>query len=196
MSERLGLATEDEVFGGKAVPVATHATHRELLLVSGHAHTLAIPITAIEEVTRLPRHVTCVPGAPPSLLGLAKWRARVVPVVDLGLAAGRDSSRPGFPPPLILVPFGDGRVGFVVERILGTCRVPESAIGEPSADVAAASGLDVVGVLELAPERLDEASHVPSAVRERCRVPIVDLDGALRRLAARMPTRFPGAHSE
>ncbi|MBK7975661.1 MAG: chemotaxis protein CheW [Deltaproteobacteria bacterium] len=196
MSGRRELATEDAIFGGKVAPVATRATHRELLLVGGPGHILAIPITAIEEVTRLPRHITRVPGAPPSLIGLAKWRARVVPVVDLGLGAGRDASLTGPPPPLILVPFEDGRVGFVVERILGTCRVPEGAIVEPSPEVAAASGLDVVSVLELVPERLDEASHVPPSVRERCRLPIVDLDGALRRLAARMPARFPGAHAE
>ena len=196
MSEPRALATEDEVFGGKALPVATRATHRELLLVGGPAQLFAIPITAIEEVTRLPRHVTRVPGSPPELIGLAKWRARVVPVVDLGLGAGCDTRLTGPPPPLILVPFEDGRVGFVVERILGTCRVPEGAIGAPGADVAAASGLEVVGILELAPEHLDEASHVPSSVRERCRVPVVDLDGALRGLAARMPNRFPGARAE
>lgn len=195
MSERRALATEEELFGGRVVPLATHATHSELLLVGGPAQLFAIPITAIEEVTRLPRHVTRVPGAPPTLIGLAKWRARVVPVVDLGLGSGCDASLTG-PPPLILVPFEEGRVGFVVERILGTCRVPDRAIGPPDAQLAASTGLDVVGVLELAPERLDEASHVPSAVRERCRVPVVDLDGALRRLGARMPSRFPGARAE
>jgi len=52
-----------------------------VLLRLGHSR-FSVPMADVAEVTGLPR-VTRLPGAPPWLLGVANWRGRMLPVLDL-----------------------------------------------------------------------------------------------------------------
>ncbi|MFN7952548.1 MAG: chemotaxis protein CheW [bacterium] len=190
------LATEQALFGAAPRHRAVLAAQRELLLVATAGTLLATPLTDVDEVARLPGGLTPVPGAPASLLGVLPWRGRVVPIIDLDRFLGAASGQPDARRTLILVPFEEATVGIVVDELVGACRVPESAIVAAPVPSGVATRLDCVGVLELAPERLDESSHVPPAVRERCRVPIVDLVETVREVERAMPERFPGAQGE
>ncbi len=190
------LATDGALFAAPPRRGEVVGMQRELLLVEAGGILLATVLTDVDEVARLPAAVTPVPGAPASLVGVIQWRGRVVPLVDLDRFLGIVGDEPVRRRTLILVPFGDATVGVVVDRLLGACRVPESAIVVGCSADGPAAALDHVGTLELSPERLDETSHVPPAVRERCRVPIVRLESTIREVEYAMPERFPGARGE
>lgn len=190
------LATDGALFAAAPRSGEAVGTQRDLLLVEAGGVLLATALTDVEEVARVPANITPVPGAPASLVGVIQWRGRVVPVIDLDRFLGIVGVEPVARRTLILVPFEDASVGIVVDRLLGACRVPASAIVEGCVAHGPAAALDHVGALELAPERLDESSHVPPTVRERCRVPIVRLESTVREVERAVPERFPGARGE
>ncbi len=196
-TERNELATDRVLFGRGAPSTDASQPQRELLLCRCAGLLLAVPLSAIYEVGRLPAAVTLVPGAPPALAGIVKWRAGVFPALDLSLHLGAaPPATPARTRTLVVVSLDESWVGCVVDEVIGTCRVPAAAVSVELPTPGATGPLRVLGTLELAPELLDEGSYVPAAVRERCRVPIADLVATSRDVLASMPTRFPGSSVE
>jgi chemotaxis signal transduction protein len=91
------------------------------------------------------RHVTRVPGTPPWLTGVANWRGRILPVVDIRPLLGA----PATPLPSsarLLVLAGDGcTVGLVAEAVPGVHRGSLEEAAPAPATLAADAATLVVG---------------------------------------------------
>ncbi|WP_042695112.1 chemotaxis protein CheW [Azospirillum sp. B506] len=94
---------------------------------------LALPLTAVHAVIRLPELVR-IPLGPPSLDGLAQWHGEAVPVLDLGKALGATAlGRPGGAPAtretrVVLVGHRGQPVGLRVDSIAGILRAAPDRI--------------------------------------------------------------------
>lgn len=80
----------------------------------------AVPVRQVIEV--VPKvALRPVPHAPPSLIGLLRYRGEAVPVVDLGLLLGGAACEDRLDTRILLVGSapggGDGRLGLVAERV-------------------------------------------------------------------------------
>jgi purine-binding chemotaxis protein CheW len=89
----------------------------------------AVPIAAIDEVTRRPDALTRVPKAPEFIEGVMNLRGAVIPVVDqrrrfdLPAAESTDRQR------VIVITFDGMRAGFLVDSASELLKIPGSAIG-------------------------------------------------------------------
>jgi purine-binding chemotaxis protein CheW len=89
----------------------------------------AVPIDAVDEVTRRPEALTRVPKAPEFIEGVMNLRGDVIPVVDqrrrfdLPAAASTDRQR------VIVITFDGMRAGFLVDSASELLKIPGSAIG-------------------------------------------------------------------
>jgi purine-binding chemotaxis protein CheW len=89
----------------------------------------AVPIDAVDEVTRRPDALTRVPKAPEFIEGVMNLRGTVIPVVDqrrrfdLPAAESTDRQR------VIVITFDGLRAGFLVDGASELVKIPASAIG-------------------------------------------------------------------
>jgi purine-binding chemotaxis protein CheW len=89
----------------------------------------AVPIAAVDEVTRRPDELTRVPKAPEFIEGVMNLRGAVIPVVDqrrrfdLPAAGGSERQR------VIVITFDGLRAGFLVDSASELVKIPSSAIG-------------------------------------------------------------------
>jgi purine-binding chemotaxis protein CheW len=79
----------------------------------------AVALESVAEVGNLPR-VTRVPGAPVWLAGVANWRGRILPVLDLRDLLGGTADRPGPSARLVVVAIDGITLGLVVDAVEGT----------------------------------------------------------------------------
>ena len=100
----------------------------------------AVSLASVAEVGRVPA-VTRVPGTPGWVAGVANWRGRVLPILDLRSLLGAAES-PLRSDARLLVLGADGvTVGLLVEAVEGTAVVAASAEPFPPTLSGAAAGL-------------------------------------------------------
>lgn len=87
-----------------------------------------VPITAVQEIVRVPEELTHMPCAPDFVEGIINLRGAVLPVIDqrrrLGLAhvERSDGQR------ILVYSLPCGRVGFIVDAVSEVLKIPRSAI--------------------------------------------------------------------
>jgi len=112
-----GTAVEGTAVDGTTADFVTFVVEGE---------TYAFPMERVEEIIRMPQVVT-VPLGPPSLVGLANLRGRVLPVVSLraccGLPAVLDDEATR-----VIVVDGGAALGFVVDRVASVTSVEAARI--------------------------------------------------------------------
>jgi chemotaxis signal transduction protein len=127
-----------------ALPVGptdtSEAADSDAVVVRLGAGRFAVALASIAEVGRVPA-VTRVPGMPGWVAGVANWRGRILPILDLrellGAAAG-----PFGGGARLLVLSGDGvTVGLLVEAVDGTAAVADGAEPFPAALAGVAATL-------------------------------------------------------
>ena len=110
-----------------------------------------LPISAVDEVARVPERISRLPNAPKFLEGVVNLRGDVLPVIDqrkrFGLPA--DGSRAG--QRLIVVRSDRHRAGLVVDEVSEVLRSSPGAI-EPAPELIAGANSLVNGVINL-PDR-------------------------------------------
>ena len=100
----------------------------------------AVSLASVAEVGRVPA-VTRVPGTPGWVAGVANWRGRILPILDLRSLLGAVES-PLSSDARLLVLGADGvTVGLLVEAVEGTAVVAASAEPFPPTLSGAAAGL-------------------------------------------------------
>ena len=100
----------------------------------------AVSLGSVEEVGRVPA-VTRVPGTPGWVAGVANWRGRILPILDLRSLLGAPESPLGGSARLLVLSADGVSVGFLVEAVEGTAVVAASAEPFPASLSGSAAGL-------------------------------------------------------
>ena len=151
---------------GTAVADAAAAPSDAVIVRLGHSR-FAADLAAVAEVGRVPT-LTRIPGVPRWLAGVANWRGRLLPVLDLRPLLGADATPLG-PLARLIVLTADGvNAGIVVDAVEGT-----GALGEiqelPSALAGTATHL-LAGQVPLADGPV-AVLDVPAVLRLRDDLP-------------------------
>jgi len=93
------------------------------------AHELGIEISQVHEVLNW-RAPAPVPRAPSFIEGVIDLRGEVVPVVDMRKRLGLAAPDPGPDTRIVVVGFGDERIGLVVDHVSEVSRIPDTAISK------------------------------------------------------------------
>lgn len=91
----------------------------EAVVVRLGGSRFAAELDAVSEVGRVPS-VTRVPGAPSWLAGIANWRGRLLPVLDLRTLLGADTGGVGAAARLLVLTQDGVTAGFVADAVEGT----------------------------------------------------------------------------
>jgi purine-binding chemotaxis protein CheW len=92
----------------------------------------AADLDTVAEVGRMPA-VTRIPGAPVWLAGVANWRGRLLPVLDLRSLLGADASAAGTSARLVVLTADGMSAGIVVDAVEGTGALDAAAEELPAA---------------------------------------------------------------
>jgi purine-binding chemotaxis protein CheW len=101
----------------------------------------AVGLAQVAEVGKVPP-LTRVPGSPAWLAGVANWRGRILPVVDLRSLLGADVAGFGPSARLVALTSDAATVGVVVDAVDGTAAVGTAAVPVPA--VLPGCGADLV----------------------------------------------------
>jgi purine-binding chemotaxis protein CheW len=91
----------------------------------------AVSLASVAEVGRVPS-VTRVPGTPLWVAGVANWRGRILPVLDLRSLLGAPESALGTGARLLVLSTDGVSVGLLVDAVEGTAVVAASAEAFPA----------------------------------------------------------------
>jgi purine-binding chemotaxis protein CheW len=95
------------------------------------AGRFAIPLTEVAEVGKVPS-ITRVPGVPAWVAGVANWRGRILPVLDLRTLLGADPAPIG-PTARLMVLTADGNtVAAVVDGVEGMTAIGAEVAAVPT----------------------------------------------------------------
>jgi purine-binding chemotaxis protein CheW len=87
----------------------------------------AVPMEAVAEVGR-PPHVTRVPGVPAWIAGVANWRGRIMPVLDLRILLGAPSPDLGVTGRIMVLARDGVTLAFLAERVEGVVSLELEAL--------------------------------------------------------------------
>jgi chemotaxis signal transduction protein len=98
----------------------------EAIVVRLGAGRFAVDMASVAEVGRAPA-ITRVPGVPAWLSGVANWRGRILPILDLRTLLGADGNDPNERSRLLVLASGPIVVGMLVDSVDGTTTLAEIA---------------------------------------------------------------------
>jgi len=142
----VSVLSPDRLFGRETLPAAvTEATdakrtdmadggrstsdEQQFIVFRLAGEDYAIPIGAIDEVTRRPAELTRVPKAPAFIEGVMNLRGSVIPVVDQRRRFDLPEAAPNERQRVIVITFDGLRAGFLVDGVSELLKIPASAIG-------------------------------------------------------------------
>jgi chemotaxis signal transduction protein len=173
-ADRTAPGAADSGTPGTPVPPGTAGVvpdlGTEVIVVRLGRGRFAAELSAVAEVGRIP-DVTRVPGAPSWLLGVANWRGRILPVIDLCPLLGERAVAPERSSRLLVLTDRGVLVGVVVDGVEGIVTTHSDTDVAP---VPAGLPADAVALL---------AGQIP---REDGPVALLDVD-AVMRLRERLP---------
>lgn len=100
----------------------------------------AVDLNSVAEVGRAP-HVTRVPGLPAWLAGVANWRGRILPVLDVRTLLGADAVPLDSRGRLLVLTQGNHVVGMLVDAVDGTTMLGADVAAFPPASGPAGANL-------------------------------------------------------
>jgi purine-binding chemotaxis protein CheW len=106
----------------------------------------ALPIDAVDEVARVPEHITKLPKTPKFLQGVVNLRGVVLPVVDQRRRFDMPPSDGGMARRLVVVTSGEHRAGLIVDSVTEVLRCVPEAI-QPAPDLMSSGALALVGAV-------------------------------------------------
>lgn len=120
--------------------VATEAATSEAVVVRLGPGRFAVDLAGVAEVGRVPA-LTRVPRVPAWLAGVANWRGRVLPVLDLRALLGAQPQALGAGARLVVLAAEGVTVGLVVDLVEGTETLLREPDPSPSTLPASAAAL-------------------------------------------------------
>ena len=116
------------------------AADSDAVVVRLGASRFAVALASVAEVGRVPA-ITRVPGMPGWVSGVANWRGRVLPILDLRALLGASGGPLGGSARLLVLAADGVSVGMLVEAVEGTAAVNEGAEPFPAALTGVAAEL-------------------------------------------------------
>jgi chemotaxis signal transduction protein len=101
----------------------------------------------VAEVVHVPR-TTRVPASPGWLVGLANWRGRVLPVLDLRPLLGAETVPLATSARLVILALDDVEAGLLADQVPGPLPQGEWVVAPPPPTAAAAAADLLAGVLD------------------------------------------------
>jgi chemotaxis signal transduction protein len=132
-SSRGSLA--DEHAPGDEVAAATDAIVARL-----GGGRFAVELSSVAEVGRAPG-ITRVPGLPKWLAGVANWRGRILPILDIRSLLGADTEPLDDRARLLVLAEGSIVVGMLVDAVEGTTMLGSDVAAFPPVSAPTGSGL-------------------------------------------------------
>jgi purine-binding chemotaxis protein CheW len=114
---------------------AIAAESTDAIVVRLGAGKFAVELASVAEVGRTPS-ITRVPGLPPWMAGVANWRGRILPILDVRPLLGAETIATDGKGRLVVLTGGAIVVGMIVDAVDGTTSL---------ADVAAFPAVSAVG---------------------------------------------------
>jgi purine-binding chemotaxis protein CheW len=111
----------------------TETNDNQFVTFSVEGEIFATPMAPVQEIIRVP-DLAQVPLAPPSLLGLANLRGRILPIVNLRRIFGLQNVTDTDATRALVINLGTP-LGFVVDRVASVIAVDEDSI-EPASSIA------------------------------------------------------------
>jgi len=93
------------------------ATEEQFIVFRLGAQEYGMPVTAVEEIARMPGHLTKLPKAPAFVDGIINLRGSVVPVVDLRRRFVVTSQPRSEGQRILVLSFAGGKAGFLVDDV-------------------------------------------------------------------------------
>jgi chemotaxis signal transduction protein len=109
----------------------TPATATDAIVVHLGSGRFAVDLASVAEVGRAPA-VTRVPGLPVWLAGVANWRGRILPVLDLRPLLGAEATALDSQGRLIVLTHGGVAAGLLVDAVDGTTSLIDVAPFPPA----------------------------------------------------------------
>lgn len=129
---------------GAVPPAADGAAAGGVVVFRLGAARYALPMAAVAEVGRWIAP-TRVPGAPEWVTGLANWRGRVLPVLDLRRLLGAATAATGVRTRLIVLITGGLSVGLLADSVEGVRDALPEKLGPAPATLDAAAATLIAG---------------------------------------------------
>lgn len=124
--------------------VRVQQTHVLLRLGQGR---YAVPLSSVDHVLQVPA-LTRMPAAPLWLAGVANWRGRVLPVVDVRPLLGVERSTLASSARILVLAEGEVRAGVLVDSVVGLLDDPSADLASVPATVSPAATSILEGIVE------------------------------------------------
>lgn len=121
---------------------------RQLVVFRLHNEEFGVEITDVREIVK-PRHITRLPHVDDYIEGVTNLRGEVIPVICLRKRFGIEPQENTQDTRIIMLEVSDNMVGFVVDAVTETVRLPESAIEPPPTSIAGLRADYLAGVGQL-----------------------------------------------
>src|SRR5690606_17599876 len=114
---------------------ATMAEEEQLVVFRIMNEEFGVPIQRVREIIKVP-HITHLPHSAAYVEGVINLRGDVLPVINLRRRFGLSAEEKDDNTRIMIVEYGSGQVGLVVDAVTEVLRIPKDAIGPPPAHVA------------------------------------------------------------
>lgn len=125
MSDKLKEVLEKQQ-KGEASSVPVEETLHIIGFMIGNEE-FAVPILNVKEVIR-PMEYTRVPAVPDYVLGVFNMRGTVMPLINMRLKFGLPAIKQDADTRFLIISQGDEAIGFLIDKLTGSVRIPESEI--------------------------------------------------------------------
>jgi purine-binding chemotaxis protein CheW len=138
-SEREPTELSDSASSGADTPgplsTEGHVEEEQFVVFRLAQEEFGLPIGAVQEIVRIPEHLTRVPRSPAFIEGVVNLRGVVLPVVDQRRRFGLPEMARCDRQRIIVLMVGEVRTGFIVDSVTEVLKVSRAAIG-PAPDLS------------------------------------------------------------
>lgn len=108
---------------------------KQLVVFRLHNEEFGVEITDVREIVK-PRHITRLPHVADYIEGVTNLRGEVIPVICLRKRFGLEPKEETQDTRIIMLEIDNSMVGFIVDAVTETLRLPEDAIEPPPSSIA------------------------------------------------------------
>lgn len=121
---------------------------KQLVVFRLYNEEFGVEIIEVREIVK-PRHITRLPHVDDYIEGVTNLRGEVIPVISLRKRFGLEPQEETQDTRIMMLEVKDNMVGFIVDAVTETLRLPENAIDPPPSNIAGIKADYLAGVGKL-----------------------------------------------